>query len=315
MSPKVSVIIPVYNAEGFIIDTINSILNQTYKNIEIIIIDDHSTDNSYEIALRYTSDKIIIGKNQKKGACAARNRGFELSSGDYIQYLDADDLLSENKIQSQVELLKNCDDVCVASGMWGRFITDPDKVNWSHQIINKNYERPFLWLLDSWSGKGMGQTSIWLTPRALIEQSGEWNENLQINQDGEFFCRVLLNSKAIVFCENAKVFYRSGNANSISQSNNLSYEKAESLLNSFISYKYYAKQKGLVKELKTGLAQNFLMFMYQFYNFYPNLAKNAANEFYDLGFIKMWPVGGYKFKKLSSIVGFQKALQIKKLLK
>ena len=106
MINKVSVIIPVFNAQEYINETINSVIKQTYEgSIEIIIIDDHSTDNSFQIVREFESDSIIVKKNPKKGACAARNYGFQLSTGDYIQYLDADDLLSKNKIRSQMELL------------------------------------------------------------------------------------------------------------------------------------------------------------------------------------------------------------------
>ncbi|RCW90257.1 glycosyltransferase family 2 protein [Winogradskyella arenosi] len=310
---KVSVIIPLYNASSYIAETLDSVMSQTHKNLEIIIIDDHSTDDSFKKALALQDENIIVKQNIRKGACAARNYGFEISTGDYIQYLDADDLLSEDKIASQLALLKATGNTSLASGIWGRFYEHINTVSWKQQPINKDYDTPYLWLNESWKGKGMGQTSIWLTPRPLIEKAGEWDEKLLINQDGEFFSRVILLADCIKYSNLAKVFYRSGNPNSISQSNTLSVEKAESLLNSYRSYKTQAIQAGLLTELKEGLGFNFLNFIYQFNGLFPELVTIAKNEFYALGFSKMWPVGGAKFRKLSSYIGFNNALKIKKI--
>jgi len=310
----VSVIIPVFNAAEYLIDTLNSVCNQTYQNIEVIIVDDGSTDASLELAKRYDDDRFIIAKNKGKGACAARNYGFELSTGDYIQYLDADDLLSVDKIKKQVEILNEYENDIIVSAVWGKFISSKTKVIWENHLLNKNFDPAYKWLSDSWKGNGVGQTAIWLTPRKLIEKAGPWNENLKINQDGEFFSRVLMNAKAVQFCEGAKVYYRSGNANSISQKNKFSKEKAESLLLSFQLYKSHAVSLGLLDKLKEGIAQNFLMFMYQFYNQFKDLVAIAESEFYSLGYKKMWPVGGEKFKKISSVIGFKTALKTRDLL-
>ena len=99
--PKVSILIPLYNSENYIEETIQSCLNQTYENIEIIIVDDGSTDKSLQIAKSFESGKLKVYSQPNSGACKARNLAFEKSIGDYIQYLDADDLLSENKIENQ----------------------------------------------------------------------------------------------------------------------------------------------------------------------------------------------------------------------
>ncbi|WP_066221459.1 glycosyltransferase family 2 protein [Formosa haliotis] len=310
----VSIIIPLYNSEAWLEETMNSVLNQTYKNIEVIVVDDYSTDRSFELAKQYEADNIKVVKNIRKGACAARNYGFELSEGEYIQYLDADDLLCKEKIEIQIKELHGETSEVISSGVWGRFYDKTDNVKWQNQEVNQDYDKGYKWLNDSWRGKGMGAVHCWLVPRAIIQKSGIWDEGLRINQDGEFFTRVLLNTKEIKFCKNAKVFYRSGNPNSISQSNNLSFQKAESLLKSYISYKKEVKKVNLTNELKCGLGYNFLHFIYLYKYTFPELSKTASLEFYDLGFKKMWPVGGEKFKKLSSILGFKNTLKIKSII-
>jgi glycosyltransferase involved in cell wall biosynthesis len=311
--PLVSILIPLYNSEKYITETIQSCLNQTYKNIEVIIVDDGSTDNSYQVAKSYESDILKVYKQENAGACRARNYAFELSSGDYIQYLDADDLLSPNKIEKQIELFEQYGDNIITSCQWGRFAGNKNTVKWEKQPIYCDYENPVQWLIDSWMGKGMGQTSIWLTPRHIIQQAGSWNENLLINQDGEFFCRVLLQAESIKFCENCGIYYRSELENSITQSNIKSYSKAESLLASYLSYERIRSIRN-DEAVKKALGNNYLNFIYQYYSLFPDLSKKAEEYFYNLGFDKMWMVGGANFKRIANMIGFKNTLKLVKLM-
>ena len=102
--PLISIIIPCYNAEKFIFEAIESALNQTYSKVEVIVIDDGSSDRSVEVIQSF-GDRVRFEAIDHKGACAARNRGLQLSKGEYIQFLDADDLLVANKIESQLPFL------------------------------------------------------------------------------------------------------------------------------------------------------------------------------------------------------------------
>src|SRR3954463_5077031 len=106
-NPLVSIIIPVYNAEKYIAETINSAADQTWSNKEIIIIDDGSTDGSLAIAKRFANDQIKVFSQANKGASAARNRGLLEAKGKYVQFLDGDDLLMPNKIALQLEHISN----------------------------------------------------------------------------------------------------------------------------------------------------------------------------------------------------------------
>ena len=103
---KVSVIIPLYNTEKHIKDCIVSVLSQTYQNIEIIVIDDGSTDSSLDIANKYKSNTVKIISQTNKGAAAARNAGLQIATGEYIQFLDADDILEKQKIEIQIGVLQ-----------------------------------------------------------------------------------------------------------------------------------------------------------------------------------------------------------------
>src|SRR5262249_6685849 len=104
MTPLVSILIPAYNAERWISDTIQSALDQTWKHKEIIIVDDGSQDNTLTIARRFASKDVLVTQQVNQGASAARNKTFSLCQGEFVQWLDADDLLSPDKIEKQVAL-------------------------------------------------------------------------------------------------------------------------------------------------------------------------------------------------------------------
>ncbi|WP_315077731.1 glycosyltransferase [uncultured Clostridium sp.] len=108
----VSIIVPTYNNEKYIESALQSIFNQTYKDIEIIVVDDGSTDNTSEVLKKYTN-KIIYIKKENGGVASARNLGLNIANGEYIAFLDADDLYDKNKIEKQVKILKKCRDIDV----------------------------------------------------------------------------------------------------------------------------------------------------------------------------------------------------------
>ncbi|MEI7473580.1 MAG: glycosyltransferase [bacterium] len=104
-TPKVSVIITTYNRAEFIGDTIKSVLTQTYQDFELIIIDDGSTDNTKSIIDKFNDKRIIYYYQDNKGQNPARNKGMELSNGDYIAHIDSDDTWKNTKLEKQVKIL------------------------------------------------------------------------------------------------------------------------------------------------------------------------------------------------------------------
>ena len=108
MSVLVSILIPSYNAEEWIEETIQSALSQTWPRKEIIIVDDGSTDNSLRIAKEYESNSVKVISQENSGAAVARNKALEYAQGDYIQWLDADDLLAPDKIEKQLRSSRWC---------------------------------------------------------------------------------------------------------------------------------------------------------------------------------------------------------------
>ncbi|NRB59541.1 MAG: glycosyltransferase family 2 protein [Winogradskyella sp.] len=120
MNPLVSIITPMYNNQVVINKTIKSVINQTYSNWELLLVDDSSSDNTFEIAKQEASKdpRIRVFKNNKnEGAAVARNFGTKRAKGDFIAFLDADDLWLPNKLELQLEALKKAD-VCFSSYEW-----------------------------------------------------------------------------------------------------------------------------------------------------------------------------------------------------
>jgi glycosyltransferase involved in cell wall biosynthesis len=200
--PLVSVIIPAFNAGKYIRETLDSVINQTWLSLEIFVIDDGSKDDTVAIARTYQSDHLIVLEQKNSGACVARNKGLSLSKGKYIQFLDADDVLSQDKIEKQVEILeKNPGYLGVSPTV--HFMNGEDYMKmdpreesfWIHDT-----DDPADFLIRLYGGDGerwMVQTSAWLTPSTLTDTIGPWNEKLLLDQDGEYFARAVLASKGI----------------------------------------------------------------------------------------------------------------------
>ena len=233
--PLVSVIIPVYNAEKYVAETVTSALNQTWVNKEIIIIDDGSTDNSLNIIKGFNDGRIKILTQENKGASIARNYGLKEARGEYIQFLDADDLLSANKIEVQMKALSGfpehiglCGTIHFQDG------DDPFASAIEHEWMAAGSDDPLDFLIKLYGGNligpqygGMIQPNAWLTPRLLIDKAGFWNEMRNPDDDGEFFCRVVLVSKGIIYLPAAINYYRKFNT-----SNSLSAKKTrEAMMN------------------------------------------------------------------------------------
>jgi glycosyltransferase involved in cell wall biosynthesis len=122
VKPQVSILIPAFNAQEWITDTIRSAIAQSWEPKEVIVVDDGSTDQTLEIARMFESGSVRVLTQENQGAAAARNKAFTLSQGDYVQWLDADDLLAADKIAKQMQVLDQVRSRwTLFSAAWGRF--------------------------------------------------------------------------------------------------------------------------------------------------------------------------------------------------
>ncbi len=276
-APLVSIIIPLYNAENYIAATIESALKQTYTNTEIIIVDDGSKDASYEVAIKYASDKIKVVKQVNKGASAARNHGISLAKGDYIQFLDADDFLHPQKIEQQVSTLSKFSDLHLIGGTWQRFITNLDHLFGEiapPTLVELQFFDKAKWLID----RPMMIPHTWLVSKKLIELAGPWDEALTLNDDGEYFYRAIAASAGVIIDKKAKTYYRSFNSSSLSSKNGRA-----AMLSWIASIKSYKKilQQVAGNLGNTSVDQYFDLLSYWCLNEYNDLYQLCRNEMYD----------------------------------
>ena len=289
--PLVSIIIPLYNAENYIAQCIDSVLAQTWPNIEVIIVDDGSTDNSLQIANQYKNDQILILDQKNQGASAARNNGLKFAKGDYIQFLDADDILSGNKIASQMSVLNNSQDhIGLCNTVHFQDGEDYHKSPILDEWFKTGSDDPVDFLLKLYAGKevmpgygGMVQPNAWLTPKKLIEKAGLWKEYKCPDDDGEFFCRVILESKGIRFSKTGINYYRKFN-NGKSLSSQRSREATENIyLTIELKYKYL-KAKTDLKMLDHVFARHYWELGVAAYPKYPDISAKAIKKAKILGY-------------------------------
>ena len=217
MKPLVSILIPAYNAEEWIAETVQSAIGQTWLRKEIIVVDDGSRDRTAEVARRFASKEVVVVSTQNQGAAAARNHALRLCQGDYIQWLDADDLLGPDKVERQLAALREVESRRILlSSSWGFFNYRVNRARFVPTSLWQDLS-PVEWLLRKMGENLHMQTATWLTSRELAEAAGPWDTRLWVDDDGEYFCRVLLASEGTHFVPEARVFYR------ITQSSRLSH--------------------------------------------------------------------------------------------
>jgi len=221
-SPLVTIIIPTYNRAHLIGETLDSVLAQTYKCWECIVVDDGSTDDTDKLLAAYCNKDTrfqyhLRPKDRHVGANACRNYGFELSKGEYVNWLDSDDMLSKNKIEEQVrQLLKN-NFATIATCSWQYFTNSIKEHDLQKDFRVYNSFDDTLEFIDALAlSGGFLPSHTYLVSRELIYQSGNWMENLTINQDGEFFARIFIKAKRIIYVKNAFVYYRKVNEDNVS---------------------------------------------------------------------------------------------------
>ena len=253
MHKLASIIIPCYNAKRWLNEAIDSCLAQSYPSVEVIVIDDGSTDGSLEVIKRY-GDHIIWETGSNQGGNHARNRGFSLSKGQYIQFLDADDYLLPQKLEKQIIFMESTGADAVY-GDWrhqyhlesGTVMLDNIKVSGHQSDILKA-------LLADW----------WVSPACLLFQrsavasSGGWDEALRAGQDRDFFLAVAMSGAQVRYqpgCDSIYRRYGNVTVSSISQERYL-----ENHLQILRKYETRLRaENALSNDYKDALAQSYFV--------------------------------------------------------
>lgn len=208
----ISIIVPMFNVEKHIRKCIASVLSQTYQNFELILIDEGSSDNTYDICKEYASEKIILYKmNHNKGVSIARNKGIELSSGEYISFIDADDWVKEEYLELLFKLIKKQDADMSCCG-YEKDIKEPYKKE--EQISNATFYTGREVFLNTSYGKIDDCGSLWgKLYKAKLFEKNRFAASRHY-EDTALLYKVRFESKRVCYCNN-KLYSYTTNVGSI----------------------------------------------------------------------------------------------------
>jgi glycosyltransferase involved in cell wall biosynthesis len=301
---KVSVVIPCHNAERWIGATLESVFAQTWRNLEVIVVDDGSTDRSPTVVEGLARNNLTLIRQEKRGAAAARNVGLASAAGDFVQLLDADDLIDPDKIALQMARLDG-HSRSIASARWARFRDRPEDARFVDEPVGRDLD-PIDWLaLSRAEGLGMMFPALWLMPMAIVRSVGPWREDLSLADDTEYFTRVVLAADRILFCPGALCRYRSGVAGSLSGSKN--WPSAFAVLD---LCEAQVRGREDSDRMRRGFALSWQILAHACYPYDPALAKAALARAQALHPARTAPAGGPAFRVLSRLIGWRAARRL-----
>ncbi|MGB3405551.1 MAG: glycosyltransferase [Microcoleaceae cyanobacterium] len=245
----ISVIIPVYNAQKTIQATIESVLQQTFPDFELIIINDGSTDQTDSILRQYTDSRISIYTNSRQGAAVSRNQGFQQSNGEYIAFLDADDLWTVDKLESQLKALKDHPEMTV-SYSWTDYIDEAGNKLYSGSYLALNGDIYSKLLVRNFLENG---SNPMIKRQALIDIGG-FDESLEGGQDWDLYLRLAAKYQFIAV-PTVQIYYR---VSSGSISSNLSRQEQQVLK---VMERNYAQSNAEIQPLKSYSLTNLYKYL------------------------------------------------------
>ena len=314
MNGTVSILIPAYNAERWVGSALQSALDQSWPKIEIIVVDDGSTDQTLAVAKRYESAKVNVMHQDNRGAAAARNAALREAQGDFLQYLDADDLLSADKTKEQLTLLQeNPEYLSVSSAVYFFDGKDPDS-GLRERSGAVDTDEPVKWLIEFLGPDGPFGTvpyGAWLTPRSVAERAGPWDDSVRSpDDDGEYFARVVLASHGIRASKAGRYYYRK-----FAQGGSYSSTYSEVLLEGRL-HSLNCKAKWLLARTSDprafrALANRYLDLAFGAYPSFPKLTDEALRKAKEMGETDYRPrFGTWKGELLRRFVGWKAAKRL-----
>ncbi len=302
MSDLVSILIPAYNAEKWVAQTITSALSQSWTNKEIIVVNDGSTDDTLNVARRFESKSVKVLTQENCGASAARNKALSYAQGDYIQWLDADDVLAPDKISQQMQFSEaGHNSLQLLSSAYGVFHYRIDKAKFRPSRIWRDLS-PSDWIVNNFSdGNAWMVPAAWLISRKITEKAGVWDERLSLNDDGEYITRVVLESDYVKFINSAKCYYRSIGYTQLSR--DTSERGIQSLLLSLklcIQHLRSFEDSEITRKAGVELLQMYTRF---FYAQKPELVEEINSMAFELGGELKPPSVDWKVNLLGRLIG------------
>jgi glycosyltransferase involved in cell wall biosynthesis len=307
VQPTVSVLIPCYNAEPYIAGTLDSVFRQTWQNVEIIVVDDGSTDGSAGVVQAMARPNLKLVRQPNRGQTAALNTCLRHASGAFVQYLDADDLIDPEKIGLQMARLLEAPS-CVASAEWGRFYCCPTEVVFRAENVWQDLD-PLNWLVMSRAeGREMMLPALWLIPMQVIRKAGPWVEELTLNNDAEYFTRILLAADRVLFCAGARCRYRAGLPSSLSRTKSKNAWWSQYRVLDLCET--YVRAREDSDRVRRGFALSWQKVAQACYPYDAHLSKRCLERARNLHPINILPLGGSMFLLASRVLGWRLARRL-----
>ena len=311
MPELVSILIPAYNAERWLAETIRSALAQTWSRTEIIVVDDGSRDATLTVANSFQSSRVKVVTQSNMGAPAARNRAFELAQGDYIQWLDADDLLDPAKIAAQMAVARTVDPRVLLSGPFGMFYYRSWKAVFTRTSLWRDLNA-IEYFLARFNDNVFFQTGVWLISRRLSEMAGPWTDYDSPDDDGEYFCRVAMNSAGLKFVEGARTYYRVGNYGALNKARS---DRAQTaLFASKVKCIKYLLSLENSERSRASCVQLLRDWLPEFYPQRPDLVAEAMRLAGELGGHLQEPAPKWKYAPVDWLGGRKAAMRANRIL-
>jgi glycosyltransferase involved in cell wall biosynthesis len=303
----VSVVIPCYNVEKYILQCLQSLLNQKHKDLQIICVNNQSTDSTLSLLTRLATEHsslITLAEEPQKGAPYARNRGLQEAKGEYVQFLDADDLLEPDKIAHQVKLINENNFPDIIASDYHRQAIDGNKK--LHQVNAKDFWQALLYTQ-------LGITSANLFKTIAVKNAGGFDVTLKSSQEYALMFKMMCKEAVLIHDTNPLSIIRDRVEGAISQQN--AAENMERYLNLRIAIvKYLEIKKG--KEKMHPYYQALFDAIRVLYKHNQTLAIKAFKENLPIGFRPSASAATTSsYALLFKIFGFERTEKIKALLK
>ena len=272
-----SIIIPLYNKEKYIERCIDSILSQSYNKYEIIVVNDGSTDKSYDLVEHYSDSRISIINQKNKGVSVARNKGVKFSNYDYVTFIDADDTWEVNYLSE----LKKLINIFPNAGLYGlnnyfKYANGSKYFNEYNELFNGNDSGliPDYFLLFSIYGKSPFSNSNCCFPKNVFQEEGGYKEGVKLTEDSDLWCRIALKYSIAFYRKPMATYYIEINENT----------------RSLVEFSDYYVTQTLIKSINKKLVPK---------KFENSVFKLIA--FQQLSLVKKLILNGYKIEALKNL--------------
>lgn len=302
--PLISVVVPVFNASAYVRDAIRSALDQSWQKLEVVVVDDGSTDTSKQCVHEFTDPRIRYFYQSNQGQSAAINAGVMYSRGEYIKILDADDWIDPDHLKHQLHAIGGRTDV-IASCRWGCFLNDFRKPRIKKEFTNANYDDPLEWIIDSLvRDEGMMGGWMWLIPRAVWERCGGYDVRLSLNNDFHFSIQLLLSARGVRFAQDAVYSYRKGVPGALSGSYGRKAMESAFLTTDLGTRALLARENS--QRTRKIAADRFQSWLFHFYPGFPGLVDAAEERIAELGGSALQLQGGRLMTLLIPLIGWKR---------